>query len=121
MRGPDDELVLDEAHRQLLRTGQQHRRLAISDAQRRHHEAVAGLDWYIGTAVIGEIDLEVGGPRRDMFAGILRLLVVGQRRRRQRVKTGPRMTARAALHAALHGDLRVRDVGFRPACHRSMV
>jgi hypothetical protein len=32
MRGPDDELVLDEAHRQLLRTGQQHRRLAISDA-----------------------------------------------------------------------------------------
>ncbi|MFF1570430.1 hypothetical protein ACFVY1_44975 [Streptomyces sp. NPDC058293] len=45
MRGPDDEVVLDEAHRQLLRTGQQHRRLAISDAQRRHHEAVAGLDW----------------------------------------------------------------------------
>jgi hypothetical protein len=43
MRDPDDEVELDEAHRQLLRTGQQHRRLAISDAQRRHHEAVAGL------------------------------------------------------------------------------
>jgi hypothetical protein len=47
MRDPDDEVELDEAHRQLLRTGQQHRRLAISDAQRRHHEAVAGL----GTSV----------------------------------------------------------------------
>jgi hypothetical protein len=46
MRGPDGELVLDEARRQLLRTGQQHRRLAISDAQRRHHEAVIGLGTY---------------------------------------------------------------------------
>jgi hypothetical protein len=46
MRGPDDEVVLDEAHRQLLRTGQQHRRLAISNAQRRQREAVAGLGTY---------------------------------------------------------------------------
>jgi hypothetical protein len=43
MRGPDDEVVFDGAHRQLIRTGQRHRRLAIGDAQRRHHEAVAGL------------------------------------------------------------------------------